>query len=449
MTTAETTIFDGALEDVFYVPGKDPGISLLEKPDWYWRSRKGGRIRGINLSTDEEDKARLDKQIAQFEASRFDPVVEFNTLPVVLSDATFFKQFMSVGGKWMLNGSAGDRFSLAHYLHHRRERENLRAQAAYEEFIQATGRGRVAEPLPVWTGSPQDLDYTIDCRNLHNYYHFMSETLSQIATLLKTDFGGRILLHTGTSQVKGFALRAIEEIFPDHVDKLVLIDDREEAHSYPQAIGALHFRRMYLQFTEDNVPDPHHHEAFPELWKMREGKRLEILMLPHNSCNAPVRHLRDAAYAKLDAQGGFDHLPRKFWVGRKSSNSLRDRTPEGTEDLIRELARHGFDQVYFEDLTQLEQVAIMRNAEAMVTVHGAGVANMMFAAPSTHVYELSNADCGGGRWKHFVSLAHSAECAHSVLFCDKAATEHGLAPVALRGDTTDKILHLMDEDGSL
>lgn len=449
MTTVEKTIFDGAPDHVFYVPGKDPGVSLLESPDWFWRSRKGGRIRGINLCTDEADKARLDRQIAQFERTRFEPAIEFNAIPAIFSNVSFHRQFMSVGGKWMLNGAAGDRFSVAHYLHHRRTLDNENFQSEYVEFMTTPGRGRVSEPLPIWSETVEGLDYALDCRNLHNYYHFMSETLSQIATLLNQDFGGRILIHTGTNQVHGFAKRAIEEIFPDHADRVIFVDDRNDYHTYPHAIGALHFRRMYAQFTEGNVPNAHHHEDFPELWSLRKGERVELLLLAHNSCYAPVRHLRETAYKRLDEIGGFDHLPRKFWVGRKAANTSRDRTPEGTEVLVRELSRHGFEQVYFEDLSQLEQVAIMRNAEAMVTVHGAGMANMMFAAPSTHVYELSNIDCGGGRWKHFVSLAHSAECAHSVLFCDKANTDGGLAPVALRGDTTDRILSLMDEDGTL
>ncbi len=82
----------------------------------------------------------------------------------------------------------------------------------------------------------------------------------------------------------------------------------------------------------------------------------------------------------------FSHLPRRFWVGRQAGQA-RSRALEGEGELLEMLALFGFEEVAIETLTPLEQIAIMANAEVLMSYHGAGFANMLFAKSKTHVVE--------------------------------------------------------------
>ncbi len=58
--------------------------------------------------------------------------------------------------------------------------------------------------------------------------------------------------------------------------------------------------------------------------------------------------------------------------------------------LIERLAEDGFEAVVMEDLSFDDQVALMRQTEVLLAPHGAGLTNMMFCPPGTHVVELAD-----------------------------------------------------------
>jgi hypothetical protein len=78
----------------------------------------------------------------------------------------------------------------------------------------------------------------------------------------------------------------------------------------------------------------------------------------------------------------------------------------------------GFDYVVFENLSPLDQIAIMANAEMMVSYHGAGFTNMLFAGPQTYVLELGTLQTAIYRWGDFTSLAHASGCRYISFFAD-------------------------------
>jgi capsular polysaccharide biosynthesis protein len=56
------------------------------------------------------------------------------------------------------------------------------------------------------------------------------------------------------------------------------------------------------------------------------------------------------------------------------------------------LAAHGYERVAMESLTFGEQVALMKEAAVIFSTHGAGLTNILFAHPDTHVVEISDPD---------------------------------------------------------
>ncbi len=57
-------------------------------------------------------------------------------------------------------------------------------------------------------------------------------------------------------------------------------------------------------------------------------------------------------------------------------------------DLVDMLAGHGFESVQMEALTVLEQAALMQSAEAVISIHGAGLTNIVFCEPGTRIIEI-------------------------------------------------------------
>lgn len=50
----------------------------------------------------------------------------------------------------------------------------------------------------------------------------------------------------------------------------------------------------------------------------------------------------------------------------------------------------GFERVLMEDLSLREQIELMRETTILFAIHGAGLTNMMFCAPGTHVVEIAD-----------------------------------------------------------
>lgn len=82
-------------------------------------------------------------------------------------------------------------------------------------------------------------------------------------------------------------------------------------------------------------------------------------------------------------------LPRKVFLSRRNT-----RAPVNEDAVMDWLRPRGFVKVYPEDLSPGEQIALFRQAEQMVAVHGAGLAPLLYAQP-------------GGRLQHLVEVLHA------------------------------------------
>ena len=173
-------------------------------------------------------------------------------------------------------------------------------------------------------------------------------------------------------------------------------------------------------------------------WKGRRATRASQGVLAMNSLDSSLLKLRARALRAIEGHD-FSHLPRRFWVGRES-DLARPRLMKGEAEILEMLQLFGFEFVAFERLSPLEQVAIMANAEMMVSYHGAGFTNMLFAGPQAHVIELGTLQTAMFRWGDFWRLANASGCCYISFFADfnaddplrePAFAQDGIVPVHL------------------
>ncbi|MGF1532018.1 MAG: DUF563 domain-containing protein [Puniceicoccaceae bacterium] len=80
---------------------------------------------------------------------------------------------------------------------------------------------------------------------------------------------------------------------------------------------------------------------------------------------------------------------RKIFISRAGATRRR---LHGEETIVQQLQRDGFEAIALENLSLLEQVALMSEAKAIVASHGAGLTNLVWCPPDTKVVELFAAE---------------------------------------------------------
>ena len=366
----------------------------------------------------------------------------FNTVPIVADKLRFSHSFTGIGGKWLLNGASGTR------LRNRYAWKNKDAKPEVDADVVSYLKGlhsdpRMQDPLPVFDGDISALDFAIDCRNTFNFYHFLTETLCQLCLLDGIDFKGDILIHSPSQEVRAFVEDWVDALFPEYKGRVKF---RCSPKKYKRALSAFNMRHFYHQTSDAMMPSLDDLAPRGWIWRRRDADRNSQALLAMNSYDLMMARLRTRALDKINDMKT-DHLPRRFWVARAATGN-RDREMRNEDKLIEALRPQGFQVIYFEHLKPLEQVAIMANAEVMMSYHGAGFANMMFASPTTHCIEIGNLQSALHRWGDFMPHALVSGCAYRNFFADfntdtpeivpDILTE-GLVPVALSLDGVSRI----------
>lgn len=84
----------------------------------------------------------------------------------------------------------------------------------------------------------------------------------------------------------------------------------------------------------------------------------------------------------------FSRAPhRKVYISRAKASR---RHLDNRNEIWPLLQEAGFERVFMEDLPFDDQVALMQEASVVMAPHGAGLTNMMFCAPGTHVIEIAD-----------------------------------------------------------
>lgn len=108
------------------------------------------------------------------------------------------------------------------------------------------------------------------------------------------------------------------------------------------------------------------------------------------SCPPKMAVLSDNYYCEvrdacLAAEGSNMKAKRKLYITRKKS---RGRRIINEAEVFEYLRFHGFEEVAFEDFSVREQIRISSESVAMVSIHGAGLTNMMFMPQGGSILEL-------------------------------------------------------------
>lgn len=130
-------------------------------------------------------------------------------------------------------------------------------------------------------------------------------------------------------------------------------------------------------------------DADIEVLLPRECVRVRHAIVPgllgHPGAHHPtgVRFLRDV-YLPRHVDGR-DTPARRLHISRRFADKRRMVDEDGVTRL---LVQYAIETIYAEDLPFLEQVRTFADAELIIGVHGAGLANTVFCAPGTAVIEI-------------------------------------------------------------
>ncbi|GIT89815.1 hypothetical protein JANAI62_07010 [Jannaschia pagri] len=431
-------------EEFFFCPGRDPGLSVLSPLPQMWRTIPKARLAAGSVSEAPHITARILSHVeTHFKRRTFRAGLEMATVPVVVDDLLADGHFLSVRGKWLMTGAAGTRLRNRYAWKNEGGRDVEAETSAYFAQIQTDD----PPPPPVDTRPTGDLPFVVDARNGTNFYHFLTETLGQLWVVDHDDFAGDVHIHLKGEEVRPFLLDWVEALYPRLRGRVHVQTDQTR---YRRALTVLNGRHYYYQTGPSVMPSMDHLAPDSHFWKGRDPDRNSLAVLAMNSCDEMLVRMRETAHA-LIAGGDWTHLPRRFWVGRKSE---RQRDMAGEAPLVEALGKRGFATVYFEDLSPLEQVAIMARAEVMIGYHGAGFANMVFAGEDTHCIELGTLQTCLFRWQDFMPLALASRCRYTSLFADYNLDDpeedvderrgKALAPVALGQMGRAKVLGFVD-----
>lgn len=412
--------------EFFFVPGRDPGLSYVEAPEWVMRRVPGARVRQIAASDYPEVQQRIERRLdPRWNTPEKNATFEFSTVPVVLEQAGHRGSYASAGGKWILNAAAGDRV-IEKYL-----ASNPDAGAERQVnrlFAEAREAGPAA--VPVWSKPVSGLDVVIECRNQHNFYHFLSEALGKLSHFTEMPHKPRITFQCRKGEVRGFLMRFIETLYPELAGRVAFVDGQIASE---QVLAPYNHRHYLYQVADPRTEAEVAAVAATDEWWTRIGAhRPRRKFVSKNSFDSSLRALRERGLSRLSLKA-VAALPRRIIVSRDPDRGARDRGMEGADAMVAALKSYGFVEVFFERMSPLEQIAAMQAADIMISGHGAGFANMVFSRPGAHVIEIGTAQTQAHRWGDFLPNAHVSGCSYTTIFGDISGAAPGTVPAMTEG----------------
>ncbi|QFT58253.1 hypothetical protein FIU94_05395 [Sulfitobacter sp. THAF37] len=422
---------------LFLNPWADPGFSVLWQPEFIWRPMPRAVIEGFAASAHEEINRKITSFLSVTKKQKvFREALEFNAVPALLEQASFRKSYVMASDRLLLSGAAGTR------LINRYRWENEDADPAVditlEAFLAGCREANEARQLPVISDVlDPEMPFAVECRNTFNFYHFLTEALPQLTVLDGLAFQGDIYFHFPNSEEKHrpFTEAFVEALFPEYAGRVFFERAPKE---YARVLTAYDFNGGHAQMPEKML-DGIMSFAPPGLVEDEDWLNTRHnATLAMNSVSSMLLALRSRALAAIEGEE-FPHLPKRFFVGRDSRQS-RERHMAGEDLLFEHLSLFGFEYVVFENLHPIEQIALMARAEVMISYHGAGFANMLFADPGAYVIEIGTLQTAQFRWGDFWPLAHASQCRYINFFADFNTedplsephfSKDGIVPVAL------------------
>lgn len=391
----------------FHSFAADGGVRLLDSPTDLLTPVPLADVRGHNLIANERRRANIDTHISEyFWHRRMQVGFRIRTLMAELDRPSLGRSLIEVRGRFVLNGAAGDR-----------ARNRLMHEIPDAAALDAVYRETFGNPVaPPPAARPTAAVTWIASKNFFNFFHFLTESFHMVAAVARDGAPRQVQLVAHSDRVEPFTTRWAEDLRGILPEGSTL--DIVAAPPRPQGRVAMPFSGKHLlyQFT-----GPH--------WDMIERARpadrswtgfgtapppLKVLAL--NAYDESLGMFRDQAIALARAR-----VPGR-WSDRiivvRSPDLQRRRIMRGEDALVEELSAKGFEKVHFEHLSPLEQIRCVSDARSIVMQHGAGMANIIFARPEAHVFELGTYQTALRRWGDFIPLSHVAGCHYHHVFLD-------------------------------
>ncbi len=177
-----------------------------------------------------------------------------------------------------------------------------------------------------------------------NYFHWIAEVLPRLAILRK--------------------------IQPDCV---VLLPGPKPPEYILRTVEAFGFQRTYIIMPGELV-------LVRQLWMpVRPGRA--GYMAP-----SLVQEVREQIMSSLQIQLHSAVKASRWVYVSRSRQQWRQLTNEA--EVVAILQRYGFETVYFEELSFVEQVRTMYETAIFIGIHGANMTNILFMTPGTHAIEM-------------------------------------------------------------
>ena len=106
---------------------------------------------------------------------------------------------------------------------------------------------------------------------------------------------------------------------------------------------------------------------------------------------------------------------KKIYINRTDANIKKGRYLSNENELIFKLKKKGFKSIRLSDYSFFQQALIFNNAKSIIGLHGAGLANILFAKKNTKIIELTNY-----QWPNlYQKLSKCLNLNYKKILCDK------------------------------
>lgn len=406
---------ESALVTDFFIPGIDKGFELLSEQDLGPHRTDAVHVEGLPLASDVEQRLRLVHELSALEKRIWNAGIVFPTVLGVADDVCFFDQHMAITGKYFISSAGGSRLRIR-YAKIGPKHGDADPDAALVAHI-ASESFRNRHPLPVATDDMRHLPFVMECRNYFNFYHFLKEVFPLLTLAVQHELTGPIIfVARGAAEPVTFVRDLIHTWFPELASRVELA---HAPQTFERAIVALDTRHFYYQCRDRLMPSIDGVSDEPVGRRATGGNMHTVSM---NSCESPVPALRARVLDQLEERRSGSV---RLYVKRRSA---RNRRVVGEEALEERLETLGFTTVYFEDMTVREQAQTVSDAECIVSLHGAGLANMLFVPRHCLVVELSNLQTMLKRQGDFHPLALASGARYLHVYLDHDHPDVTLLP---------------------
>ena len=418
-------------EQVFLNPWADDGVTLLAEPPYLWQASASALIEGVGASESDMLNDKIEAFLTQTRRHRkFKHPIVYASVPAILDEVGFRKSFILANDRIVLGGAPGTR-AINRYRWTNEAEATDPQQRVVDYFAKSlkANKGKKLQIDPEALGP--DVDFAITCRNTFNYYHFVTESLCQLCVLDDLDFQGRIFIHFPNNErkLRDFARNFVAVLFPEYKGRVFF---ERAPKDYDRVLTAFDLLGIHFMNPEMDANQLNKLAPSDQFWQGQTATVASQGVLQMNAVGSSLIALRERALRSIEGLD-FSDLPKKFFVGRDTRQS-RTRHMEGEDELFDHLKMFGFEYVVFENLHPLEQVALMANADVMISYHGAGFTNMLFASPETYVIEIGTLQTAMTRWGDFWPVANAAQCKYLSFYADYKGVAPEDAPNPFKED---------------